>query len=247
MDAWCPLLLQLLKLRLQAATEHSVETASHTHTHKKGTTGIPKFPIFIPRTKDLRRFPTTPLSPTAFAGKTSFDFILLMSAAETVLSPQPGGGNLSVVRARANDVLLKIHRLTENVRQLETATALDASATQQQHQDVLNALEVVGVEMRALADASRPALRHWTAHPVLIQSEADANNLPWLLSTNPLPGTESAVDGAAAADVSAAYEATSARIDAINTAVDSLLARGGPLDPSGPCRERAGLAGTGRR
>ena len=55
------------------------------------------------------------------------------------------------------------------------------------------------------------------------------------------------VDGAAAADVSAAYEATSARIDAINTAVDSLLARGGPLDPSGPCRERAGLAGTGRR
>ena len=137
-----------------------------------------------------------------------------MSAAETVLSPQPGGGNLSVVRARANDVLLKIHRLTENVRQLETATALDASATQQQHQDVLNALEVVGVEMRALADASRPALRHWTAHPVLIQSEADANNLPWLLSTNPLPGTESAVDGAAAADVSAAYEATSARIDA---------------------------------
>ena len=55
------------------------------------------------------------------------------------------------------------------------------------------------------------------------------------------------MDGAAAADVSAAYEATSARIDAINTAVDSLLARGGPLDPSGPCRERAGLAGTGRR
>ena len=103
--------------------------------------------------------------------------------------------------------------------------------------EVLDMLSVVGTEVRSLADAARPALRHFTAHPVLVGHAADATNLPWLLSTNALPGSAAAAAPSGPdANPSATYEATSAHVDAINAAVDALVARGGPLDPAGECR-----------